>query len=64
MASEAILQRLQAEFDNPSEHILAIIALLERGAGSQFIHSFRRDETGDPGYERVAAIEERLNLLQ
>ena len=64
MASSSILQRLQAEFDSPPDCIEAIVALLEDGAPVQFVSRFRRDETGDPGEERVQAIEERLHFLQ
>ncbi len=63
MASEAILARLQAEFDSPAEHIRTVVGLLDEGAPPQFISRFRRLETGDLGEERIAAIAERLAAL-
>ena len=63
MASQAILGRLQAEFDSPAEHIAAVVAQLEEGAPPQFIARFRRDQTGDLGEERTIAIAERLQSL-
>ncbi len=63
MESEAILQRLQAEFDTPPDHIKAIVDLLSAGASPLFIAHYRRDETGDPGEGRCEAIAERLAFL-
>ena len=64
MASESVLERLEAEFDASPESIRAVIALFEDGAPPQFISRFRRDQTGDPGEERLCAIEERWHFLQ
>jgi len=64
MASQAILARLEAEFDSPAEHIAAVVAYLEEGAPPQFIARFRREQTGDLGEERVTAIAERLQSLR
>jgi len=64
MAAETILQRLDAEFDNPPEQIRAVVALLEAGLSPLFLHLFRPDETGDPGEERIAAIDERRRFLE
>ncbi len=64
MASQAILGRLQAEFDSPAEHIAAVVAQLAEGAPPQFVARFRRELTGDLGEERVNAIAERLQSLQ
>jgi len=64
MASQAILDRLQAEFDSPAEHIAAVVTLLEEGAPPQFVTRFRREPTGDLGEERVIAIAERLQSLR
>ncbi|MHC5063408.1 MAG: helix-hairpin-helix domain-containing protein [Planctomycetota bacterium] len=64
MESEAILQRLEAEFDTPPEHIRAIVDLLEAGASALFIAHYRRDETGDTGEARTEAIAERLAFLK
>ena len=63
MVAESTLRRLEAEFDTPPDLIRAIVDLLEAGASPQFIAMFRRDESGDPGEERVVAIHERLRFL-
>lgn len=63
MVAEQILQRLEAEFDSPPEQIRAVADLLAAGASPEFVALFRRDETGDPGEERVQAIAERLRFL-
>lgn len=63
MASEAILARLQAEFDSPAEHIRTVVGLLDEGAPPQFICRFRHLETGNLGEERVMAIAERLHAM-
>lgn len=64
MLAESILQRLEAEFDSPPETIRAVAGLLDEGASPEFIALYRRDETGDPGEERVVALAERLRSLQ
>jgi len=63
MVAEQILQRLEAEFDSPPEQIRAVADLLTAGASPEFVALFRRDESGDPGEERVQAIAERLRFL-
>ncbi len=63
MASESVLQRLAAEFDDSPETISAVVDMFERGASPQFIARYRRDETRDPGEERLTALEERWHFL-
>ncbi len=64
MASESVLRRLAAEFDDPPQAIGALVDLLADGAPSQFIATYRRDETGDLSEDRIAAIQERWHFLQ
>ncbi|MBK8976407.1 MAG: helix-hairpin-helix domain-containing protein [Planctomycetes bacterium] len=64
MVVESILQRLEAEFDSPPDAIRAVAELVSAGGSPEFITLFRRDETGDLGEERVAAISERLRTLE
>jgi uncharacterized protein len=63
MASQATLDRLCAEFDTPSEHILAAVELLEQNATPAFLARYRRYALGNLPEERLSAIAERLQLL-
>ncbi len=63
MASQAILTRLQAEFDSPPDAIAAVVALLEEKAPPSFLFRYRRQQTGNLGEERLHAIAERLHFL-
>ena len=49
MASQAILNRLQAEFDSPPEAIAVIVARLEEGAPPAYLSHFCRHEIGNIG---------------
>lgn len=62
--SENVLARLVAEFDSPPEVIGRIVEFFARGAPSQFITHFRRDECGDVGEERALELEERWRHLE
>ena len=64
MVAESTLRRLEAEFDSPPAQIAAIVGLLEAGASPQFVSMYRRDESGDPGEERVVALDERFRFLE
>ncbi len=64
MASQATLDRLEAEFDSPQPAIAAVVALLEDHASPAFVARYRREATGSLPEERVAAIAERLHALQ
>ena len=63
MASQATLDRLCAEFDSPNEHITAAVLLLEQNATPAYLSRYRRHELGNLPEERLAAIAERLHLL-
>lgn len=63
MATQPILDRLCAEFDSDKEHILAAVALLERGAPAAYVARYRRHEVGGMLEERLVAIADRLHLL-
>ncbi|MBK8100340.1 MAG: helix-hairpin-helix domain-containing protein [Planctomycetes bacterium] len=63
MASEALLARLQAEFDSPPEAIAAVVALLEDQAPPAFIARYRRSQSRNMAEERIAAIADRLHFL-
>ncbi|MFO1051276.1 MAG: Tex-like N-terminal domain-containing protein [Planctomycetota bacterium] len=63
MVAESTLRRLEAEFDTAPAQLQAIVDLLDAGASPQFVALFRRDETGDPGEDRLVAIHERLRFL-
>lgn len=63
MAAEATLERLQAEFDSPAEHIHAAVALFEASAPPAFVARYRRWQVGDMPEERLHAIAERLHHL-
>ena len=49
MASQATLDRLQAEFDSPPEHIAAAVTLLEEKAPPAYIARYRRWVVGNMG---------------
>ena len=63
MATDAILDRLCAEFDSEKDHIRSAVALLERGAPPAFAARYRRHEVGGMLEERLVAIADRLHLL-
>lgn len=63
MASQAILSRLQAEFDSPPDAIAAAVALLEQNAPPAFIARYRRAQGGDMGEERLHSLADRLHFL-
>jgi uncharacterized protein len=63
MVAESTLRRLEAEFDSPTDQLLAILDLFERGASPQFVALYRRDEAGDAGEDRLTAIHERARFL-
>ncbi|MGC6488190.1 MAG: S1 RNA-binding domain-containing protein, partial [Planctomycetota bacterium] len=63
MASQATLDRLCAEFDSASEHILAAVELLEQNATPAYLSRYRRYAIGSLPEERLAAIAERLQAL-
>lgn len=64
MASESVLQRLDAEFDAPPETLRAVVELLEAGATPAFLVHYRRHEVGGLSEDRIRAIEERWHVLQ
>ena len=55
MATDAILDRLCAEFDSEKDHIRSAVALLERGAPPAFAARYRRHEVGGMLEERLVA---------
>ncbi len=63
MASEAILSRLQAEFDSPPQHLAAAVALLDEGAPPSFLARHRRWATGNMHEDRLYALADRLHFL-
>ncbi|MEY4674174.1 MAG: ribosomal protein [Planctomycetota bacterium] len=63
MASEAILSRLQAEFDSPPQTLAAAVALLEEGAPPAFVARHRRWATGNMHEDRLHALADRLHFL-
>ncbi|MBL8750274.1 MAG: S1 RNA-binding domain-containing protein [Planctomycetes bacterium] len=63
MASQATLDRLFAEFDNPPETVSAIALLLEEGATPAYIARHRRWTIGNVAEDRVQAIADRLHTL-
>jgi len=63
MASEAILSRLQAEFDSPPQHLAAAVALLAEGAPPAFVARHRRWATGNMHEDRLYALADRLHFL-
>jgi uncharacterized protein len=64
MASQAILSRLQAEFDSPPEAIAAAVALLADKAPPAFIARHRRWATGNMHEDRLQALADRLHFLE
>ncbi len=63
MASQATLDRLFAEFDNPPETVSAITSLLEEGATPAYIARYRRWTVGNIAEDRIQAIADRLHTL-
>ncbi|MEC7584026.1 MAG: Tex-like N-terminal domain-containing protein [Planctomycetota bacterium] len=63
MAAKATLERLQAEFDSPAEHIAAAVEFFEQQAPPSFISRYRSWMVGDMPEERLQAIEERYRFL-
>ncbi len=63
MAAEAILRRLEAEFDTPPEHIRAVVDLHAAGCTPAFIALFRRGESGNIAESRVIELCERYAHL-
>lgn len=63
MASQATLDRLQAEFDSPAPDIAAAVALLEDRAPPAFIARFRRWAVGNMPPDRLHALADRLHFL-
>ncbi|HLQ37193.1 MAG TPA: Tex-like N-terminal domain-containing protein, partial [Planctomycetota bacterium] len=63
MASQAILDRLCAEFDSPAEAIAAATALLEDRAPPAFIARYRRLATRNMAEDRLLALADRLHFL-
>jgi uncharacterized protein len=63
MASQATLDRLQAEFDTPPEAIAAAVSLLDEKAPPAFLSRYRRWAIGPIGEERLQAIADRLHFL-
>ncbi|MCA8942971.1 MAG: helix-hairpin-helix domain-containing protein [Planctomycetes bacterium] len=64
MPSEAILRRLEAEFDVKPETIRAVVDLLADGASPCFVATFRREATDRLPESRVTEIAKRFHHLE
>ncbi len=63
METNAILDRLCAEFDSPKDHLQAAMELLLAGAPPAYVARFARAKVGGMNEERLAGIADRLHLL-
>eukprot|EP00904_Undaria_pinnatifida_P001935 jgi/Undpi1/11742/HiC_scaffold_37.g14037.m1 len=64
MASDAILQRLQAEFDSPPEALQTLVGLLSEGAPVPYVYRHCRERVPGMSEDRMHAVEERLHQLE